>query len=114
MKIEQALRIAAEARIGPRRNLGADPAAAGRDARGHYLKGSAGGPGRPKGSANRLGKAFVDDLLHEWQKYGRRTLLRLSKQDPVAYVKIMAGIARVLCDRDEGRRPYGKRRSGTV
>ena len=59
-----------------------------RDARGHYLKGWAGGPGRPKGSRNRLTEAFVDDLLAEWQKHGRKAIRRLCEQSPIVYVRI--------------------------
>ena len=41
---------------------GSDNTVAIRDERGHYLKGMAGGPGRPLGSRNKLSEDFLRDL----------------------------------------------------
>ncbi len=120
MQIDRALEIAARARMRrpkkPRRRAGAaqldettlpgerapsdERTAAStpdiRDTRGHYLPGWRGGPGRPKGSRNRLTEAFLDDLLAEWQKHGRKAIRRLCEQSPVAYMRVMARVANAL------------------
>ena len=58
---------------------------------GRFLTGNNGG-GRPKGSRNKLGTAFIDDLYSEWQRSGQAALKRMAKDDPAQFVKVVAGI----------------------
>ena len=60
-----------------------------RDAKGRFLSGH-GGPGRPKGSRNRLAERFLDDLHQRWEKSGADALARMAKDDPGAFVKVVA------------------------
>jgi hypothetical protein len=55
---------------------GTDNSVSIRDERGRYLKGIAGGPGRPPGSRNRLTEDFVGDLHAAWQERGREARWR--------------------------------------
>ena len=50
-----------------------------RDERGRYLKGIAGGPGRPAGSSNRLTDDFLGDLHAAWQEHGRKAKVCLRR-----------------------------------
>ena len=47
-----------------------------RDERGRYLKGIAGGPGRPPGSRNRLTEDFLGDVHAAWLERGREAIDR--------------------------------------
>ena len=58
---------------------------------GRFLTGNNGG-GRPKGSRNKLGTAFIDDLYSEWQRSGQAALKRMAKDDPAQFVKVVAAI----------------------
>ena len=59
---------------------------------GQFVVGHAGFGGRPKGSRNKLGEQFVADLHHEWQQSGAAALRRVAKDDPVQFVRVVAGI----------------------
>ena len=48
-----------------------------RDERGRYLKGIAGGPGRPAGSRNKLTEEFLGDLHAAWHEHGREAIDRV-------------------------------------
>ncbi len=48
-----------------------------RDERGRYLKGIAGGPGRPPGSRNRLTEDFLGDVHAAWLERGREAIDRV-------------------------------------
>jgi hypothetical protein len=61
-----------------------------RDERGRYLKGIAGGPGRPPGSRNRLTEDFLGDLHAAWQEHGREAIDRVIDQRPEAFLAIVA------------------------
>jgi hypothetical protein len=64
----------------------------GRDAKtGRFLSGNIGG-GRPKGSRNRLGEAFLSDLQAEWEKSGVEALRKVAETDPVSFVKVVASL----------------------
>lgn len=61
------------------------------DAKGRFLQGTTGNPGgRPVGSRNKLGEAFVTDFYTTWQESGIGVLRRLIDEDPAAYAKIAA------------------------
>jgi hypothetical protein len=61
-----------------------------RDERGRYLKGIAGGPGRPPGSRNRLTEEFLGDLHAAWQEHGREAIDRVVAERPEAFLAIVA------------------------
>jgi hypothetical protein len=63
-----------------------------RDEKGHFRPGNPGGPGRKKGSRNRLGEAFLEALADDFEVYGYETIERVRQGDPVAYVKVCASI----------------------
>jgi hypothetical protein len=65
----------------------------GRDLRsGQFVMGYNGGPGRPKGSRNRLGEAFISDLHESWLKHGRDVIERVVRDDPSQFLKTCAGL----------------------
>jgi hypothetical protein len=61
-----------------------------RDGAGKFQVGHTGIGGRPQGSRNLLGEAFLKDLYTSWQENGERVLRRLIDEDPAAYAKIIA------------------------
>ena len=61
-----------------------------RDERGRYLKGMAGGPGRPAGSRNRLTADFFGDLHAAWQEHGREAIDRVVAERPEVFLAIVA------------------------
>lgn len=56
----------------------------------HQFK--AGNPGRPKGSRNKLGEQFIEDLYADWQAHGVDTLARVRDEKPDQYLKVVASI----------------------
>ena len=69
---------------------GSENSVAIRDERGRYLKGIAGGPGRPAGSRNRLTEDFLGDLHAAWQKHGREAIDRVVAEQPEKFLAIVA------------------------
>lgn len=51
-----------------------------------------GNPGRPKGSRNKLGEQFIEDLYADWQAHGVDTLARVRDEKPDQYLKVVASI----------------------
>jgi hypothetical protein len=107
VKIERALAIAARARV--RRRISSDPAVAQsdgtgamssserlvlRDARGRFVKGHAGGPGRPPRDC--LREAYTADLFAVWKKRGRQAIRQLCEENPAAYLRLVVGVASPL------------------
>jgi hypothetical protein len=101
VKIERALAGAARARI--RRRISSDPAAAQsdstgaiassersialRDVHGRFVKGHAGGPGRPPRDC--LRDALTSDLLAVWRRHGKQALRQLCEEQPAAYLRLI-------------------------
>jgi hypothetical protein len=101
VRIEHALEIAGKARIrrriaAPRDNTEAPPErpVALRDARGRYLKGWAGGPGRAPRDA--LRELYVDDLFAVYKRHGRQALRQVCQEDPATYLRLMIGLVRKM------------------
>jgi hypothetical protein len=61
-----------------------------RDERGRYLKGMAGGPGRPPGSRNRLTEDFLGDVHAAWLERGREAIDRVIDERPEAFLTVVA------------------------
>jgi hypothetical protein len=53
---------------------------------------SAGGGGRPKGSRNQLGEAFIADLYADWLVHGVATIEKVRAARPVDYLKVIGSI----------------------
>lgn len=51
-----------------------------------------GNPGRPKGSRNKLGEAFLADLLTDWEAHGKVAIEATRESKPDAYLKVVASI----------------------
>lgn len=49
-------------------------------------------PGRPKGARNKLGEAFLESLYKDFQAHGISTIVLARESDPVAYLKVVAGL----------------------
>jgi len=62
----------------------------GKPPREHQFK--PGNPGRPKGSRNKLGEAFLTDLLEDWQENGKAAIAQTRTEKPAEYVKVVASI----------------------
>ena len=61
-----------------------------RDERGRYLKGIAGGPGRPAGSRNKLTEEFLGDQHAAWHEHGREAIDRVVAERPEVFLAIVA------------------------
>lgn len=48
--------------------------------------------GRPKGSRNKLGEAFIEALHDDFLVHGAGVIETVRVEDPVAYMKVVAGI----------------------
>jgi hypothetical protein len=101
VKIERALVVARKARI--RRHIPSAPAATQddavatppkwpvlRDARGCFVKGGGGGPGRPPRDA--LRDAYIADLFAVWKKHGRQAIRQLCEENPAAYLRLILSL----------------------
>lgn len=62
-----------------------------KDNKGRFITGNSGG-GRPKGSRNKLGEAFVQDLYADWSKHGTDAIRAARSEDPAAYLRVIAGL----------------------
>jgi|18_taG_2_1085343.scaffolds.fasta_scaffold02822_3 hypothetical protein len=59
---------------------------------GRFQPGNNGGPGRPKGSRNKLGEAFLADFLSDWEEHGVTAIQTMRADRPHEYVKVAASI----------------------
>lgn len=62
--------------------------------------------GRPKGSRNKLGEAFLADLFASWQEYGPQTLRTVAREHPVEYIKIIVSILPKDAGMADAESPY--------
>lgn len=49
-------------------------------------------PGRPVGARNKLGEAFVADMLADWREHGAATIVKVRDEKPDQYLKVVASI----------------------
>jgi hypothetical protein len=57
---------------------------------GRFVTGGKPGPGRPRGSRNKLAEAFIADLYDDWQQRGPSVIARVAEERPHEYLKIIA------------------------
>lgn len=70
-----------------------EPETRGRQQETWFKPGQSGNPaGRPKGSRNKLGEAFIEALHDDFQAHGASTIARVREEDPTAYVKVCASL----------------------
>lgn len=48
--------------------------------------------GRPKGSRNKLGEAFLEDMLADWEANGPAAIVKVRETKPEQYLKVVAMI----------------------
>lgn len=58
---------------------------------GQFVKGYKGG-GRPKGSRNKLGEAFLSDMYEDWEQNGKSVIEEVRTHKPAVYMKVVASI----------------------
>lgn len=51
-----------------------------------------GNPGRPKGSRNKLGEAFIEALHDDFTTNGVEAIIRMREGDPGGYVRVIASL----------------------
>lgn len=59
---------------------------------GRFVAGNGGNGGRPKGSRNKLGEAFLSDMLADWEAHGPAAIATVRDEKPDAYLKVIASI----------------------
>jgi hypothetical protein len=65
----------------------------GRDPKsGQFQLGHTGMGGRPKGSRDKLGQAFVADLHDGWLKHGKDVIERVVRDDPAQFLKTISHV----------------------
>ena len=74
-----------------------------KDENGRFLPGNNGGTGRPKGSRNKLGEAFIADVLDAWQEHGQAAILEMRHDSPTAFVRMVAQILPKVIQVDDVR-----------
>ncbi|QGJ73802.1 hypothetical protein [Sinorhizobium meliloti] len=51
-----------------------------------------GNPGRPKGSRNKLGEAFLEAMHADFEQHGTEVIARVRHEKPDQYLKVVASI----------------------
>ncbi len=59
---------------------------------GRFLPGNSGFGGRPKGARSKLGEAFIEDMLADWEANGPAAIVTVREKKPDAYLKVVASI----------------------
>ena len=55
-----------------------------------FKDGHSGGPGRPKGSKNKITKAYLDTIVEAFDKCGAEVVDRLIEKRPDVFLKLVA------------------------
>src|SRR6476469_7975117 len=63
-----------------------------RDGRGLYQRGNPPGPGRPKGSRNKLSEALLEALDADFKAHGKNAIVEMRQKDPAAYVRALVSL----------------------
>lgn len=58
----------------------------------HATRFQAGNPGRPKGSRNKLGEAFLSALHDDFEQHGVEVIRRVREERPQDYMKVCAAL----------------------
>lgn len=58
-----------------------------------FQKGNPGGPGRPKGSRNKLSDDFWSALSDDFTEHGVAVIVKVRDEDPSTYLKLVATAA---------------------
>jgi hypothetical protein len=72
----------------------------GRSKTGRFLPGHKSIGGRKRGSRNLLSEQFLGDLHDAWKRHGKAVLEAAAKEEPVAFLKVVAGVMPRLIDID--------------
>jgi hypothetical protein len=59
---------------------------------GRFLPGNSGGPGRSRGSRNRLGEQYLADLKDVWETHGRAALIAAASEEPARFCQMYASL----------------------
>lgn len=59
---------------------------------GQFIKGKIGGPGRPKGSRNKLGEDFIQALADDFAEHGVEAIATCRQESAKDYVKVVASL----------------------
>lgn len=51
-----------------------------------------GNPGRPKGSRNKLGEAFIEAMHEDFEAHGVAAIVKVREEKPDQYLKVIASI----------------------
>ena len=58
-----------------------------------WKPGQSGNPaGRPKGSRNKLGDAFIEALHDDFQEHGPAAVVRVREEEPAQYLRVIASL----------------------
>jgi hypothetical protein len=57
-----------------------------------FMPGNPGGPGRPKGSRNKLEESMLRDLCDAWEEYGAEAITAVLADHPADFLKICASL----------------------
>jgi hypothetical protein len=58
-----------------------------------WKPGQSGNPaGKPKGARNKLGEAFLQDMLTAWEAHGTAAIQKVIEERPHEFIKVVAGI----------------------
>jgi hypothetical protein len=62
------------------------------DGEGRFITGNIGGPGRPKGSRNKLGEDFLKVLATDFEQHGQAVIEKVRETKPEIYLRVIADL----------------------